>query len=47
VDTVRLVSTGMWVPSRVLTNAELETMVEEHLRSFEEQLEERLRNLEP
>ncbi len=28
VDTVRLVSTGMWVPSRVLTNAELETMVD-------------------
>ncbi len=28
VDTVRLVSTGMWVPSRVLTNADLEQMVD-------------------
>jgi 3-oxoacyl-[acyl-carrier-protein] synthase-3 len=28
VDTIRLVSTGMWVPERVLTNADLERMVE-------------------
>ncbi|UCC72680.1 MAG: ketoacyl-ACP synthase III [Gemmatimonadota bacterium] len=28
VDTIRLISTGMWVPTKVLTNADLERMVD-------------------